>query len=265
MDLASIDKKSSEQLYLQIRRLILRAIQEGELSPLAQMPSIAELSQTTGVSRMTVRHALEALVNEGWLYTVPGKGTFVSQKPTVEQNLQNLMGWTDEIRAQGYHPSTRIVSTGIVHAEEQVVNALQIARTSLVYRFVRVRLAEAFPLALESAHIPVERFPGLDEYIRQGLSLYHALDEHFGVQPVRASQVMEAGAADRITAELLRVPNSAPVLLTERITYAADDTPIEFVQAKHRSGLVRFRTELSGDSLASRSWVREIDVTRMEG
>jgi DNA-binding GntR family transcriptional regulator len=74
---------------------------------------------------------------------------------------------------------------------------------------------------------------------------------------------MEAGAADHRTADLLEVPIGTPVLVTERTAFAADDTPIEFVRAWHRAGLVRFRSDLSGDNLVHHPWMREIDVSRI--
>lgn len=262
MPLELIDKKSPEQLYLQIRRVILQAIQGRELRPSEQMPSIGELSTTMGVSRMTVRHALGALINEGWLYTVPGKGTFVSNKPMVEQSLQRLMGWTDEIRAQGFRPATRVVSSEVVAAERSVADALRLAPGSPICRFVRVRLANDYGLAVEAAHLSAIRFPGLETFIQDGRSLYQTIEAQFGISLVRASQVMEAGAADPQTANLLGIPVGNPVLITERIAYAADDSPVEFVRAWHRAGLVRFRTDMSGDSLVHHAWMREIAVTR---
>jgi GntR family transcriptional regulator len=220
MEITTLDKNSSEQLYLQIRRMIIKAIREQELQPRQRVPSVNELSKATEVSRMTVRQALTALIHEGYLYTVPGKGTFVADRPHIEQDLQHLMGWTEEIQAQGMRPATRLISMDTLPAERVISRHLNLSPDADVYRVVRVRYADAFPLSVERAYLACKRFPGLDQLLQNAPSLYSILRQAFGVRPVRALQFLEAGEADQQTAELLDLPPGKPVLISERITYA---------------------------------------------
>lgn len=256
MDFSTLDKQSSEQLYLQIRRILLKAIREQELNAGQKLPSAAELSDIMGVSRMTVRQALQTLMNEGWLYTVPGKGTFVANSPHIEQNLQTLMGWTEEILAQGMRPSTRLIGVDIIAADRTMAQTLGLSLGARLYRLVRLRLADDFPLSLERAHLSCERFPGLDGYLRQEQSLYQVLRQFYDIFPVRAVQFLEAGEVDRQTADLLDVLAGQPALLSERISYTAQDEAVEYVTGVARPGFVRFRTELRAGSAAMRQVVR---------
>ena len=253
-----LDKSSSEQLYLQLRRSIITAIHDEILAPGQQMPSIAELCKQTGISRMTVRRALDQLVRERWLYTVPGKGTFVSQKLRIEQSMQHLMGWTDEITSKGLKPSTRLVTVRVIPSTAAVATTLDLIRGDLVYEIVRVRLADDIALVVETAYLAHNRFPGLDQHIRQGLSLYHVLSGEYQTLLVRAFQSIEAGAADKQTAESLAVPTGEPVLITERISYDSLGRPVEYVCARHRSGLIRFVAELNADAASGQTAIREV-------
>ncbi|HPH97446.1 MAG TPA: GntR family transcriptional regulator [Anaerolineaceae bacterium] len=251
MDFSSLNKESSEQLYLQIRRIILRAIRSQDLLPQQRVPSATELSELTGVSRMTVRQALQTLINEGWLYTVTGKGTFVADRPRIEQNLLHLMGWTEEIRQQHLEPSTKIISVEAIPADRSIANNLNIPLGNQVYRITRVRYADHFPLSIEKAHLSCDKFQGLDLLVKSMTSLYQTLRENFEVYPVRAVQVLDAGEADQQISALLEMPIGKPVLLSERTTYASGDEAIEFVLGIHKPGFVRFVTELNSANIST--------------
>jgi GntR family transcriptional regulator len=249
MDYTSLNKGSSEQLFLQIRRIILGAIRSQELLPRQRVPSVNELSMNMGVSRMTVRQALQALIQEGWLYTVPGKGTFVAERPHIEQDLQNLKGWTEEIRDQGMLPSTRVISIESIPADRATAKHLNVTAGEQVYRIVRVRYANNFPLAIEKAHLVVNRFHDISGHLRNTqASLYDIMRQVYGVNPIRATQFLEAGEADQDAAELLDLKPGAPVLISERITFGAHNEPLEYVYSIARPGFVRYKTVLTAES-----------------
>jgi len=260
MDYSSLDKHSSEQLFLQIRRMVLRAIRVQELLPRQRVPSVNELSKNLGVSRMTVRLALQALIEEGWLFTVPGKGTFVAERPHIEQNLQTLKGWTEEIRSQGMHPTTRLISVDTLAADRTMARYLKIEVGESVTRIVRVRYADDFPLSVEKAHLVLARFPDIGQIIqRTQTSLYSVLRNTYGLNPTRAVQFIEAGEADQAVAGLLELMPGSPVLISERITYAAGEDPLEYVYGMTRPGFVRYKTELSAASPTVRQIIVPLD------
>lgn len=247
MDFSSIDKNGSEQLYRQIRRIVLTAIREQDLQPGEKMLSVADISTAARVSRMTVRQALQTLIDDGWLYTVSGKGTFVARRPQVEQNLQSLRGWTEEIRNQGYQPSTRLISIEQRPASSPVALHLHVPPKTPLLLITRVRCASGYPLAVEKTHLVAANFPGIETYIQKYESLYQVLHDQFGILLIRATQYLDAGEADAQSAALLDLQVHQPVLVSERITYAATGEAVEYVIAIHRAGFIRFRTELTTD------------------
>lgn len=246
MDFSSIDPHSSEQLYLQIRHLILRAIQTQELLPGQRIPSIAAIAAGAGVSRMTVRHALDALIADGWIDAVPGKGSFVTEKSRVVLDMHYLVGWSEELKMQGVEPATRLVDATIVSAALPAARALNVPVDTPLIRTVRVQYAEQTPLGVDTTCMIADRFPGFEALIAaEPASISRILYHHYGVYLLRGAQFVEAIGTDRATSGLLGVPLGTPVLLVQRTTYTMGDIPVQFVQAIHRSELVRFKVELS--------------------
>ncbi len=242
--LYSLDKDSSEYLYLQLYHTLVGAIRRQEYAPGQKMPSLTELSKATGISRMTVRQALQRLIHEGWLYTVPGKGTFVSRSPNLTQNLQVLRGWTEEVSAQGYAASSKLVAADIISADSNVAGHLQIKPGAQVYSIKRLRYADSFVMGVETAYLESTRYPGLIEQFHSSGSLYQLLRERYNVRLLRAEQVVDAIAANHTVASLLEINPGAPVLMMERTTYTYYDEPVEFVVSIYKAGFVHFKTEL---------------------
>ncbi len=246
MDFSSIDHHGSEQLYLQIRRLIVQAIQGGALLPGQQIPSIATIASAARVSRMTVRHALETLIHEGWIHAVPGKGSFVTRKTRVILDLQNVVGWADEVRMQGLEPSARLVGVEVVPVEPPVAQALALAPGTPVYRVVRVQYAGETPLGIDTTFLPVNRFPDFPTHIAASpASISRVLLEKYNLRLEHGFQLIKAVSADRPTAEMIGVPAGSPVLVAERTAFMADDTPVQFVRSLHRSEMVSLKVKLT--------------------
>ncbi len=245
--LPPVRRDSAEPLYLQIRNSLLQAIRDGHLKPDQRVPSERELSEMTGVSRMTVRQALQSLIAEGVLYTVPGKGTFVSCGPKIEQNLQRLSGFTEEVRAQGFTPGSRVLSVERIGADKQVAAALDLPPDTPVIRIARQRLVDDVPVAIEKAYLEAERFPGLESIDWETHSLYQVLLTRYHIVLVQARQFIEAQEANRYVAELLGIERGKPILAMERVTYTTDNQPVEYVRSFYRADRFRLKVVLSVD------------------
>jgi len=244
LKLTPIDRERAEPLYLQIRQALLRAILSGGFQPHQRVPSERELSEALGVSRMTVRQALQTLINEGYLYTVPGKGTFVASRPRIEQNLQRLSGFTQEVRSQGFTPGSRVLDLTTTPADETSARALHVPPGTRLVRLTRQRLVDGAPVALESAYLVYARFPELPRFDFSRESLYAVLQRHYGLRLTRALQMVEAREADPDIAPLLHIEPYRPVLAMERITFAHDGTPVEYVRSFYRADRFRLKVEL---------------------
>lgn len=233
-----INKQSPIPIYHQLEELLKQQIESGVLGEDEAIPSERELSEKFQISRMTVRQAINNLVLEGYLYRLKGRGTFVNKK-RVEQELQGLTSFTEDMLTRGMVPTSRLVSFDIIESDALTAKALDIEEKNPVYCFGRIRLADRLPMAIETAYVPVSLVPGLtEEIINQ--SLYRYLEEQLMLTISEAKQEIEASVANFQEARLLEIDEGAPVLLIERTSYLADETPFEFVRSSFRADRYRF-------------------------
>ena len=238
----AIDKGSSVPLYLQLKRLIEEQVTNGVLLPHTRISSERELSEQFDISRMTARRALLELTREGRIYTAVGKGTFVAE-PKISQNLQALTGFSEDMRARGLHPITRLLRRELSAAPALVARCLRLPPEAPVLVIARLRLVDDEPMALECAHFA---FPGMHELLTLPLegSLYELLRERFGLIPSEAIQEFEARLAVDDELPLLKITAGTPVLTLARTTFDGALRPFEYVQSVYRSDRYRFVARL---------------------
>jgi DNA-binding GntR family transcriptional regulator len=126
------------------------------------------------------------------------------------RTCKNLRGWTEEVRNQGFVPSTRLVSVEEVPAEIHISRALKVPLGTAILRITRVRSASAHPIAVEKAHLEATRFADIQPMLVEQPSLYQILRDRYGILLVSAVQYLESGEADRQTADLLESPCITP-------------------------------------------------------
>ncbi len=240
-----LDRDGPTPIFQQIRAQIDKAIAAGELGPDQRIPSERELSTRFGVSRMTVRQALDAMIQDGRLYALSGKGTFVaSRRPKLEQPLHHLTGFTQDMERRGLRPSSRTLEVGTIPASLELARLLDIAPQAEAVRVSRLRLANDQPLAIEVVHLPSWRVPGILGHDLGTHSLYQVLERHYGIRPARARQTMEASEPDTDEAGLLGLERPYPVL---RITRSSSDQTghvIEYVRSVYRGDRYQLTVEL---------------------
>jgi GntR family transcriptional regulator len=212
------------------------------LPPGAPIPTERALAGEFTVSRTTVRQALADLTAEGRLHRVQGKGTFAAA-PKLAQRLQ-LSSYTDDMRAQGREPSSRLLEIDQLPAEVDLAKLLGIRAGGKILRLRRLRLADGEPMALETTHLPLGRFRGLHKHVSSGGSLYAVLREHYGVRMERAEETIETALAGPQEAELLGADVGMPMLLLSRHSFATDGKPVEFVRSIYRGDRYKFVTTL---------------------
>ncbi|MDI7274884.1 MAG: GntR family transcriptional regulator [Anaerolineae bacterium] len=220
-------------LYYQLMQELRHRIEGGQWAPGDRIPSERELSETYGISRMTVRQALAELVDTGLLRRDQGRGTFVAE-PRMRRQITRLMSFTEDMRARGRRASARVLRLELVPARPSVADALEIEVGEQVVLIERLRLADGEPVALESSHL---HFPGCEGVVHEDLSgsLYRLLHERFGLTPSRAREELEAGACEAHQAQLLGIRRGEPVLALRRRTLDQDGRPIEYVESVYRA------------------------------
>ena len=233
-----INKNSPVPIYHQLEEYIKQQIETGILKEEAVIPSEREYAERFQISRMTVRQAINNLVSEGYLKRQKGRGTFVNRKK-VEQELQGMTSFTEDMLSRGMNPSSTLLSFQIIPADKNTASDLKIEENDSIYKIKRIRLADGAPMALETAYIPVQIVPGLTEE-NSNLSLYQYIEEHLSLSISEANQEIEASVADSYDAENLGINLGDPTLLIGRISYLTDGIPFELVKSTFRADRYRF-------------------------
>ncbi|MBB5518736.1 GntR family transcriptional regulator [Amphiplicatus metriothermophilus] len=230
---------SAAPLYLRLQRAIRRAIDENVWEPNDALPAERELAARFALSRVTVRKAIDGLVDEGVLTRRHGAGTFVAGR--VEKSFAKLSSFTEDMRARGRTVRSEWLnrSQGTVTPQESLM--LGLSPGSPVYRFHRIRFADDTPMALEYSTIPAFCLRSANAV---KTSLYAALEET-GCRPTRALQRLRAVNFTAEQAELLGTPAGAAGLLIERRGFARDGRTVEITQSYYRGDAYDFVAELS--------------------
>lgn len=225
-------------LYLQLQGLIRDAIMKGVAAKGSGIPAERDLAVEYNISRITVRKAIEGLVEEGLLIRRRGAGTFVAGR--VDKVFSKLSSFSEDMEARGRIASSRWISrsVGIVTPDEAM--GLALSPGTQVMRFNRVRLADDEPMALEFTTIAPECLDSVDDV---DTSLYAAL-ERTGHRPVRALQRLRAVPVGAQHARILEIDTGDPVLLIERCGFLPDGRVVEFTRSYYRGDAYDFVAEL---------------------
>ncbi|GER67440.1 GntR family transcriptional regulator [Weizmannia acidilactici] len=233
-----IDKASPIPIYFQIQELIRKKIGQGEWKTGEAIPSERVLSETFEVSRMTVRQAVQGLVDEGILTRKRGSGTFVSEQK-VEQPLDGRMSFTRLMEERGMKASSKIVTFMEREAAPHEMEALKLRTPANILHIERIRYGDDIPIVFETIATPAAMAEGLTEE-ELNHSFYQFLERKKGLRLGKGSQTIEAVAASARLAKLLKVDPGSPVLSIERVTALADGTPFEYVKAQYAGSRFKF-------------------------
>jgi len=244
----TIFRKSPVPRYFQLKEIMRAKIRDGEWKPGDLIPSERELSEQYKISRMTARQAITELVNEGMFYREQGRGTFVSRHK-ITQQLIRLTGFTEDIKARGQRPGTRVLSAKMVPADEDTAERLHISPGQLIFRLQRLRLADSEPLAIELSHIHFEGCEKLLEEDLENNSLYRILETKYGLPLMEAEQELEAGLAGEKEAQLLKLSVGSPALYIRRVTYTDRDQPLEYAKSVYCGNKYVFYTNMKREQL----------------
>lgn len=225
----------------------LRELLIGMVVPGQAIPSERDLMATYGVSRATVRKAIDGLVTDGLLQRTHGLGTF-AVRPRLETRL-HLASFSQDMRRRGLNPSTRLVSVTLVEPPAEVTAGLGLEPGEKAWRVVRIRLADNEPIAHEDGWYPARLLPGLDRQDIAGGSLYEILGHHYGLWVDHADQTLWGEAADASLAPLLAAPVAAPLLVFRRVSTAGGRL-VEYVVSRYRGDRYQVHMELGRDDLS---------------
>jgi len=247
-EMSAIYRNSPLPRYYQLKEILRERIRAGEWKPGDLIPSERELGEKYGISRMTARQAITDLVNEGLFYREQGKGTFVSQRK-ITQQLIHLTGFTEDIRARGQRPGTKVISATMQPADEETAEKLRISLGTPIFCLQRLRLADDEPLAIELSQISFKDCEKLLEEDLEQNSLYRVLETKYGIMLMEADQELEAGLASTEDAQTLKIAPGSSVLFTRRVTYTERNQPVEYAKAVYCGSKYTFYTHMKREQL----------------
>lgn len=229
--------------YSQIISYYQSLIESGKLVEGEQMPTEEAIGELFGVSRITVRQALDGLAQGEYIYKIQGKGSFVTSRK-ANMRLDHLIGFSEEMRGLGMKPSSMLIDQVIMNPSETTARALKLDKAQKVYVISRVRCADGVPMAVERVYLPFTRFAGIETHDLKE-SLYSLLRDRYGCESSKAAQSIQAGLVNSADAKLLQIKTGAPILRISRTTYDADDIPFEYTESVYRGDKYIFRVTLN--------------------
>jgi len=207
------------------------------------IPSERQLTQEIGVSRLTVRAAIDELVRDGYLDRRHGSGTYVTE-PKIAQPL-TLTSFSEEMRRRGMVPGSRTLELTITSAGARLARRLQVSPEEPLVRVKRLRLADSEPMAMEVLHIPEALVPGLTKADLENRSFYELLAERYEIVIGSGTQTIEPTVTNEEESEVLGVPLHTPAFLFERTTVSESGRIVEFVRSIYRGDRYRLVADLT--------------------
>jgi len=242
LPLEQLQAASGGPLYVKLKKMIEQAMKDGRLKHGDALPAERDIADAAAISRVTVRKAIDDLVDQGLLVRRRGSGTFVSKPvPRMQQSLTRLTSFSEDMRRRGMTAGSRWLDRGLFHPTPEETMTLGLSGNARVARLVRLRTANDMPIALERTSLPDDILPDPDAVEN---SLYQALSGR-RIQPVRANQRISAVLLKEEETELLGVPTGSAALSVQRIAYLDSGRVMEVSTALYRSDAYDLVAELT--------------------
>lgn len=234
-----------EPLWIQAANLISDEIASGVLRPGMRLPPERELCQQLSISRVTLRKALNKLVEDGLLNASHGRGWYVADGGTANKDWPNsLESFSETAARMGLIASSRVLRAGIAPATFDDAEELSIAPGTRLYSLERVRLLNDVPIAVDLSRIPADRVPGFENIDFTTASLYEEL-QRAGLELNRADSTIEARQADPVVAQHLDIEVGKPVLVMHQLVTDAAGKPLFASNIQYSGERYRLRTFFS--------------------
>jgi GntR family transcriptional regulator len=231
-------------LYGKVEDVLASEIARGVLRPGDRLPSEEQLVTRFAVSRITVRRAIQNLIQREMVEIRRGHGTYVLA-PRISQELTRLTGFVEDMAVHGRNASARVVSKDVVAADSTVARQLRVSKGTYVMRIERVRLADSIPMSLDETYLPLDVGKRIVRNDLRIKPIFTLLEEEYGTPLAEAEYVLEATAASAHVARALAVSEGSPIFRIERTSSTEMGQPIDYEILYYRGDLIRFTTRLA--------------------
>ncbi|WP_429970550.1 GntR family transcriptional regulator [Fructilactobacillus sp. Tb1] len=218
-------------VYIQIHNDIKQKIERGIWKVGERIPSERKLAEDYHVSRMTLRQAIQTLIDEGLLRRAVGSGTFVTSQ-RVQEHMSGISSFTETMESEGKVPSSKTLSYKIIEPTFKEAQALDLKNNERVLRMERLRFGDGEPICLETTTVSAELIKGMSQADVTD-SFYRSLEDEKGLIPANAQQYISAILASSRVAEMLEIKPGDPILKLKQISYFNNQKPFEFVETQY--------------------------------
>ena len=232
--------------YAKVYQYILGKIQNGEFQEGDLIAKEMDLSEQFNVSRPTVRHALNDLVNEGYLTRVRGRGSFVTKPKVVQEYTKFIESYDQEMEKKGLSPLTKVLELSMIYPNEYIQGCLSITGEERVIKLRRLRFIKeadtAKPMILTTVYFPYSLVPKALQYDFEQRSFYSVLAEN-GVYVNKVRHFLEVRMLYGKTASLFDLPDNSPCHFISSTGYDSENHPIEYSENFYPADRNQFTVE----------------------
>ncbi len=241
---SGLNPSSPVPLYFQLQEVLRRKIAAGDYAPGELIPTEKELQEQYGVSRITVRNAMNGLVFEDLLVKKQGYGTIVA-KPRIVEDFASLLSFTEKMKGQGLSPEsfeTRVLKVERISASQRIRDHLALSGEDAVIYVKRLRLLNGEPISVFESYIRGGLGIGEDEDFSG--SMYEIFEKDHGLVIVGAEKTIEASSAQGDEIACLDLREGDPILLIKHTTFTEDNVPIEYAEGVYRADRYKYVVRL---------------------
>lgn len=238
-----LDTNSEKSLYYQLYKLIKNKIETKELKAGEKIASENELATAYNINRHTVRQSLQKLKEKGLIYSQKGKGNFVANIK-ISYNMTKKSNYSTQILDIGFEPSSKLLECKIIEADEDIAKELKISDGEDVLMIKILKYVDNTPFAIYTSFFDGKRFKDLADYIKDNTSLYTVLSEKYDVVATKQDCFFEATLPTKEEAQLLMIPESFPLLVSNVPSIDQNGNSVECGYAKFRSDLAKIKIKL---------------------
>lgn len=214
-------------------------ISVNRLTANTRIPSERDLCEMWGVSRSTLRNAVDTLVEYGLLYRVLGSGVYVAE-PKMIRNLVGVTSMSDEIRQKGIHMSTKIVHSGVIEVTKQISRKLKIPLGRKVYEYVRVRELNFKSCILETVYLECQAFPEFDKHYNERASMDYLFRNVYHKKQTSGEEHISVTYVSEEEAALLGIKQGDPVFFTSGVVMDETEKPMSYYKGLFRGDQFKF-------------------------
>lgn len=234
-------------LYLQLEGALKEQIISGVYPVGSRTPTEQELCREHGVSRITVRRAVQDLVGAGLLETVQGRGTFVAVPKHESTTIGDGTRGFSSLTSLGATTKREVLSAERTRADEKIASKLQIAVGDEVTHMRRLILQDGYPISIDELYASSRLLPGLMEFMSGGESFYGLVRDKYGIQLGEEDAIIEVSSAKLEESELLKCVAGAPLFVLRKLMCCADGTPLHYSKTVLRGDRVSYHFHVGAD------------------